>query len=188
MIAVLSRLSPLVVFAGLTACVHTQAPSVTPPQYWRVRVHVMSPTGADGVMVQGVVVWATEDSLRIYDEAALTHRILAATVVARIDIYRGQRATAGTAAKGALAGAGVGAFLGALAGGASSAVVGAIFDTDPNLDEALVYGAVEGAVYGAGAGLAAGATLGEAHWQTITYHDLREEMCHCRISPAAVPQ
>jgi hypothetical protein len=167
----------------LTGCVMQQPTSVTAPAYWRVRVYTTSTGGSDTMMLQGVVVWAEEDSLRIYHEQGLTHRTLPVSSIARLELYRGQRPTAGTAAKGAVAGTGIGAFLGALSSGASAAVLGAIWNQSVDIEEAVTYGAVEGAVEGAAVGLVAGATLGEAVWQAIPYHALREELCHCRLPP-----
>jgi hypothetical protein len=181
MVAAVRRAAVAVCLIGLGGCVVQPAPSVTTPQYWRLRVYAAEPGQSDTVMLQGIIAWAVEDSLRIYHEQEMRHVTLPVSSIARLAIYRGQHATAGTAAAGAATGAGIGALLGALSSAASAAVFGAIWDESVNVTEAVTYGAVEGAVEGAAVGLVAGATLGEGVWQEIPYHDLREEMCHCRL-------
>ena len=177
----LARLTPLACLLG-GGCIHQP---VTPavPQGWHVRVYVTTTAGADTVMLQGVVVWAVEDSLRLHGEEALIQVTVPVRRIARLEVFRGQRATAASAAKGAAAGAGIGALLGTIFSATGAAIGGAIFGVDAAVDDALTEGFVRGATEGAAWGLMAGATLGEGVWQVIAYHDLREEMCHCRLPP-----
>ena len=47
--------------------------------------------------------------------------------------------------------------------------------------KAMGESAAEGLVQGAFAGAAIVAAVGETVWHEVTVHQLREEMCHCRI-------
>lgn len=167
-----------------SACVVSTNPFHTAPptkdDRILVRVATTAPNSATEQRDEGLLIWIEPDSLRIYSKEHRTSRSYAAESIAALAIYRGQRGSAKGAAEGAGKGALVGAVVGSLVGAAAEATFGG-WDGEREIGEAAAEGAAIGAVEGAVIGGVAGAIAGEAVWQPISYRELREETCRCRV-------
>jgi hypothetical protein len=129
----------------------------------------------------GPLVFADRDSLVMTDlkaGARVTIRPAAGTL---LDVYRGQRRTAGAVAKGAgrglLAGIGMGVGEALVTKGLGEIVGGDWGKLD--LGDLLRTGVVIGGAGGVGAGAVQGAREGEVVWERVTLLQLRQQLCRC---------
>ena len=135
----------------------------------------------------GILIYVDGDTVSLYSQERAGRVGIPTWAISKIEVERGRKATAGAVAKGAGLGAIAGAALGAAAGATGEAIFGGIFGKKRNYGQAVGESAAEGLVTGAFAGAAVGAAVGEPVWHEVTVHQLREEICHCRI-PRQEPQ
>ncbi len=183
-----ARSLPLVAAAFLASgCVVTN-PSPPAPAGTVVRVSEYptppAPTELPRVF-QGTLIYLDADTLLLHDSQSWKHVAVPVTRIAKLEVWRGRRPTAGSVAKGVGIGALTGALAGALAGAAAEAIFGGL-DGDHDIGEAAARGGVEGAIQGGIAGGVVGAAIGSTVWQEVTVLQLRQELCNCRISEPTV--
>lgn len=135
---------------------------------------------------EGRLIFASYDSVVIYSLRDRREFAVSVEEITRLEVYRGQRGSAGAALKGAAKGALLGAAVGAVFG-AGSAVMGAVLDSGEDAGEQIAAGAAGGAVIGAAAGAADGATNGDPVWQEITIRRLLQDLCRCQEPERARP-
>lgn len=176
------RYSQLAVVSGIVllsaSCIVPAGQVVAVPQSPTVRATL---SGHGRAQLQGVLIWAEADSLKLHVEAIRDAVTVAVSDVATLEVYRGRKPTAGSVAKGAGIGAAAGTALGFLVGITTEAAFGGMFGGERDFSEAAATGAAYGMVEGAFTGATLGAASGEAVWLPITVHQLRELLCHCRI-------
>ncbi|NIN10293.1 MAG: hypothetical protein GTN62_03105 [Gemmatimonadales bacterium] len=173
----------------LSGCVVAGPRTAPGPQTLRVRVTAYPPNqlwAGFATQHEGTLIFVDSDTLSLYSDGRHAYTAIPVASITKLEVYRGQKGSVGSAAKGAGVGAAAGALLGAIAGATSAAIFGGLFDYDPDIGEAATEGAVVGAVDGAITGAYLGATVGEAIWQEVTVHQLRQELCRCRIPPAVI--
>ncbi len=172
-----------------SGCVISRPQPVPVPETVRMRVSGAWGCPADtacaepqrALEYQGTLIVPKDETLVLHDERQHARVAVALAEVTRLEIYRGHKGSARAAAKGSGLGALLGTGLGAVVGAASAGVAGEIFDGETDLGAPAAEGAVTGATAGAIAGAVHGATVGSAVWQEITVHDLRQELCQCRL-------
>jgi uncharacterized protein YcfJ len=162
-----------------TACVVSQPTPAAYPQ--GVQVRVVS-TDAGPLPLEGTLIYAEADTLTLYVPQYRSTVSVPVGSVTRLEVYRGRKGSAGKAVKGAAIGTVAGAAMGAAIGATTEAIFGGMLGSQRDYGDAIAVGAADGAVAGAFVGATAGATVGDAVWQEVTVHDLRQELCHCRIS------
>lgn len=164
-----------------TACVVSQPTPAAYPQ--GVQVRVVS-TDAGPLPLEGTLIYAEADTLKVYVPQNRSTIAVPVGSVTRLEVYRGRKGSAGKAVQGAAIGTVAGAAMGAAIGATTEAIFGGMFGSQRDYGDAIGTAAADGAVTGAFVGATAGATVGDAVWQEVTVHDLREELCHCRLPQA----
>jgi hypothetical protein len=163
------------------ACVVSQPTPAAYPQGVQVRV-VSAEAGP--LPLEGTLIYAEADTLKLYVPRHRSTLAVPVGSVTRLEVYRGRKGSAGKAVKGAAIGTVAGAAMGAAIGATTEAIFGGMFGSRRDYGDAIAIGAADGAVTGAFVGATAGATVGDAVWQEVTVHDLRQELCHCRLPRA----
>ena len=161
------------------ACVVSHPTPAAYPQ--GVQVRVVS-TEAGPLPLEGTLIYAEADTLKLYVPQYRSTLAVPVGSVTRLEVYRGRKGSAGKAVKGAVIGTVAGAAVGAALGATTEAIFGGMFGSRRDYGGAMAVGAADGAITGAFVGATAGATVGDAVWQDVTVHELREELCHCRIA------
>ncbi len=129
----------------------------------------------------GILIHVDGDTVSLYSQKRGGRLGIPVWGISKIELERGRKASVGAVAKGAGLGAVAGAALGAAVGGTAEALFGGWFGGRRDYGRAIGEGATEGLVTGAFTGAVIGAVAGETVWHEVTVHQLREEMCHCRI-------
>lgn len=129
----------------------------------------------------GILIYVDGDTLSMYASDRQSPVAIPVSSITRLEVYRGQKGSVGGAAKGAGIGALLGAALGAAVGGTTEAIFGGMLGRKRDYGDAVAEGATRGVVEGAFTGAMIGAAAGDAVWHEVTVHQLREELCHCRI-------
>ena len=161
-----------------TACVVSHPHPGAYPQGVQVRV---SSAEAGPLPLEGTLIFLEADTLKLFDKRTSAAVLVPTSSITRLEVFRGRKGSVGSTAKGAGIGAAAGAALGAAIGLTTEALFGGMFGSDRDYGEAVGQAAAYGAVEGAFVGATVGATVGDAMWREVTVHDLREELCHCRI-------
>lgn len=180
---------------GTSACLVSNPYPAPIPQSVHVRVTAdvsCLETGACvdlpvGRSLTGILIYVDGDTVSLYSQERAGRVGIPVWAISKIEVERGRKVTAGAVAKGAGLGAIAGAALGAAVGATGESLFGGIFGRKRDYGEAIGEGAAGGLVSGAFTGAVIGAAVGESVWHEVTVHQLREEMCHCRIPQPRVP-
>lgn len=133
---------------------------------------------------EGTLISLDADTFVLYAKRRQSQVAIPVPSIAKLEVYRGHRGSFESAAKGAAVGTVAGAGLGAMAAGAGTILGKALLGDlakDADIGEAMAEGAIEGATTGMVVGAVAGATIGSPVWEPVTVHQLRQELCHCRL-------
>ena len=160
------------------ACAVSSPHSGAHPQGLQVRV-VSARAGP--LPLEGTLIYLEADTLKLFNGRTRSTMLVPTTAITHLEVYRGRKGSASGALKGAAVGTAAGAVMGAAIGLTAEAIFGGIAGRDRDYGGTIAEAAADGAVTGAFVGATAGATVGDAVWQELTVHDLREELCHCRI-------
>ncbi len=187
------QLIPMSILLALMGCIaQSQVPvevSVPRPAevILRTTVQARCPAGSDcewsstAESRRGILVFAEADSLVMTDMKAGQRVTVRPDSGVLLEVYRGQRRSAGAVAKaagsGALEGAAVGAGEVLLVAGLSK-ILGLKWDGF-SLGESVKGGIVIGGAVGALSGKNRGMKEGEAVWERVTLLQLRQQLCRC---------
>ena len=126
----------------------------------------------------GTLIFADVDSLVMFDGKTMERVTVRPDSGVVLEVYQGQRRTAGAIGKGTVKGAAVGAAVG-VGEAVAASLLGKVLGWDIDLGEAAKAGILLGTTFGAYSGGAQGAKEGEAVWERVTMLQLRQQLCRC---------
>lgn len=168
-----------IVLLALAAC--SQVPDeIRLPRPVDILLRVSVPQDSVTALVthRGTLIFVDADSVVLSDRRAGARAAVRPDSGMIMEIYRGQKVTGNSIAKGAAIGALFGFATGA-AEGLVSGGVSKLFGGWADVGESIRIGASVGAGAGVVGGAIRGATEGDAAWERITLTQLRQELCRC---------